>query len=156
VWRMRVGVRFIYSGRRVLRGTGMAMVATVLQQLKGVGEVLGLDSVVWGSLRASWRSRRWTGVCGRRRRLSRGRQKPSTMARATGHEQGNGGVLGVAGVVESTWERGEGDGRSEATKRGRVLACPWRVHARSGASWHHGARRVLARAGSLLANGWYR
>jgi hypothetical protein len=66
VWRMRVGVRFIYSGRRVLRGTGMAMVATVLQQLKGVGEVLGLDSVVWGSLRASWRSRRWTGACGRR------------------------------------------------------------------------------------------
>jgi hypothetical protein len=67
-----------------------------------------------------------------------------------------GRVWEVVDVVESTWERGEGEGKSEATGLGGALSCPGRVHARSAAFWASRARRVLARAGSLLANGWYR
>jgi hypothetical protein len=83
-------------------------------------------------------------------------RRSATMTTATGHTRGNGDVWELPGVLVSTWERGEGEGRSEATGRSCALACPWRVRARSGASWRHGARRVPGAAVLFFDQGEYR
>jgi hypothetical protein len=78
------------------------------------------------------------------------------MTAATAHARANGDVWEVGGDVLSVCEKGEGERRSESTGRRRVLACPWRVLARSGVSGRHGARRVLSKAKLSWVNGGYR
>jgi hypothetical protein len=75
---------------------------------------------------------------------------------ATGHSGPFEHVWEVDGVLARACARGESEGRTESTGRHRVLACPWRVLARSIVSGRHGARRVLGAAVILLANGEYR
>jgi hypothetical protein len=55
------------------------------------------------------------------------------MAMATGPGSERERVWRLPGVVASARARGESEGRADATGRGGVLACPGRVHARSGA-----------------------
>ena len=51
-------------------------------------------------------------------------------------------VWGVAVVLVSEWEKGEGERRAESTGLGSALSRPGRVPARSGTSWASRARRV--------------
>jgi hypothetical protein len=67
-------------------------------------------------------------------------RRSSTMASATGHGRERERVWELPGLVASEWVKGEGEGRSDASGRGRVLARPERVHARSGAFWAPRAR----------------
>ena len=64
------------------------------------------------------------------------------MMTATGLAPAREHVWGVAVVLVSKWEKGEGERRAESTGLGSALSCPGRVHARSGTSWASRARRV--------------
>jgi hypothetical protein len=69
---------------------------------------------------------------------------------------GKGACLGVAVVLVSEWEKGEGERRAESTSRVQALSCPGRVHARSGAFWASWARSGLGNVGLFFDQGEYR
>jgi hypothetical protein len=70
---------------------------------------------------------------------------------ATGLARANGDVWEVGGDVLSVCEKGEGEGRSESTGRGRAPSCPGRVHERPGTFWASRARHFpgVARVSSV-------
>ena len=79
----------------------------------------------------------------------------STVTMATVFPRTNGHVLASAGVVAELLAGADGEARSELTGRADALACPWRVHARSGASWARLGARCTGRCRRLLVLGVY-
>ena len=105
---------------------------------KGQGE----DGVLF---RASWRSSLWSwrgwavpNLVGGKRWSARPWRQALMMAVATGLAPAREHVWGVAVVLVSEWEKGEGERRAESMGLGSALSRPGRVPARSGTSWRRG------------------
>jgi hypothetical protein len=116
------GEASIYSGRGVLRGFTVASMAMALWAAKGQGEDGVWLLASWRSSSACWRREKWTGWLGRLQRLSRVRRKSSTTTTVTGNGGEREHVWRLAGVLAMLLVGADGEARTEATGRDRVLA----------------------------------